>query len=68
MKNFVAIIDGEVAVNLGIPQMDDDTHPMHLYFEKIIAALSSDPVVVATEEPIEEGSTWDGNSFTPPVG
>jgi hypothetical protein len=67
MKNFVAIIDGEVAVNLSIPQMDDETHPMHLYFEKIIAALGSDPVIVATEEPIEEGSTWDGQEFTSPV-
>jgi hypothetical protein len=67
MKNFVAIIDGEVAVNLRIPEMDDETQPMYLYFEKIIAALSSDPIIIATEEPIEEGSSWDGNSFTAPV-
>lgn len=67
MKNFVAIIDGEVAVNLVIPQVDDEANPMHLYFEKIIAALGSDPVIVATDEPIKEGSTWDGTSFTTPV-
>jgi hypothetical protein len=67
MKNFVAIIDGEVAVNLAIPQMDDETHPMHLYFEKIIAALGSNPIIIATEQPIKEGSSWDGNSFTAPV-
>jgi hypothetical protein len=67
MKNFVAIIENEVACNLAIPEPTDLTIPMHQYFEKVIAALSSNPTIIQSDEKILEGSTWDGQNFSPPV-
>ena len=67
MKKFVVVIDNEVAVNLNIPQIEDESEPMYLYFEKLIAALSSNPTIVQTEEAIQEGYIWDGQNFNPPV-
>lgn len=66
MKHFIMVVDGEVAGTLPIPNMliDGEVHPA---VEKLIAILSSDPKIVVSEEPIQEGSTWDGSSFTPPV-
>lgn len=66
MKNFILVVDGEVAGTLPVPDLKIDgiTHPS---VEKLIAILSSDPKIVVSDEPVEEGSTWDGNSFTPPV-
>lgn len=65
MNNFAFIIDNEVAVNFQLPlNPTDGSHP---HIEKLIAAFSSNPTVVLTEDIIEEGSTWDGTSFTPPV-
>lgn len=56
--NFVAIIDGEVAGNLTFPAEFKN-------IEKIIAIYTSEPKFVRTETPIPEGSTYDGNTFTP---
>jgi len=58
-KNFALIVDGEVAGN--------HTVPVFLGTEKIIAIFQSNPTIVETEDKITEGSTWDGQSFTPPV-
>jgi hypothetical protein len=67
MKNFVVIIDNEAAVNVAIPEPTDLTNPTHAYFEKVIAALSSNPIIVQSDIKVQEGSTWDGQGFTPPV-
>jgi hypothetical protein len=58
-KNFALIVDGEVAGNYQIP--------VFLGAEKMIAIFQSNPTIVETEEKIIEGSTWDGQTFTPPV-
>lgn len=58
-KNFALIVDGEVAGN--------HTVPVFLATEKLIAIFQSNPTIVETEEKIAEGSTWDGEIFTPPV-
>ena len=69
MANFVVIVDGEVAGNIPIPQPSPDfTEEKSEALERIIAALSSNPTIVKSDERIESGSTWDGTSFTPPVG
>jgi hypothetical protein len=68
MANFVVIVDGEVAGNL--PIMDPSfakASEISEALEKMIAALSSNPTIVRTDERIEPGSSWDGTSFTSPV-
>ena len=59
MKNFVAIINGEAVGNITLPEIEST--------ERMIAILGSNPTIVASIERIEEGSTWDGLTFTPPV-
>lgn len=66
MKYFIMVVDGEVAGTLPIPNMYIDGE-MHPAVEKLTAILSSDPKIVVSEEPVSEGSTWDGTSFSPPV-
>lgn len=58
-KNFALIVDGEVAGN----------HTVLVFpgTAKLIAIFQSNPTIVETEEKITEGSTWDGQTFTPPV-
>ena len=56
-KFFALIVDGEVALNLKLPSM----------FEKIVAIFQSNPTIVEVDEEIQEGSTWDGQEFTPPA-
>jgi hypothetical protein len=58
--NFAIIIDGEVASNMTFP-------PQIPMAPKLEAIYSSSPTFVRTEERIEEGSTWDGTTFTPPA-
>jgi hypothetical protein len=58
-KNFALIVDGEVAGNYQIPVI--------LGTEKMIAIFQSNPIIIETEDKIAEGSTWDGQTFTPPV-
>lgn len=58
-KNFVLIVDGEVAANFPLPVMPGA--------EKLIAIFQSNPTIFETEDKIAEGSTWDGQTFTPPV-
>ena len=57
--NFVLIVDNEVAINYKLPVI--------LATEKMIAVLKSNPIILETLEEIEEGSTWDGQNFIPPV-
>ena len=59
IKNFALIVDGEVAGNYAVPVL--------LGTEKLIAIFQSNPTIVETQEKITEGSTWDGQNFTPPV-
>jgi hypothetical protein len=59
LKNFALIVDGEVAGNYSIPIIPQT--------EKAIAIFQSNPTIVETQEKIQEGSTWDGQAFTPPV-
>ncbi len=58
-KNFALIVDGEVAGNFTVPIMFGT--------EKMIAIFQSNPIVIETQERIQEGSTWNGQTFTPPV-
>jgi hypothetical protein len=67
MKNFVVVVDGEAVTSFAIPDSLEETAPLYEYFEKMIAALSSNPIIIQSDEKILEGSTWDGTSFTPPV-
>jgi hypothetical protein len=55
---FAVIVDGEVAANA--------TYPDIPLFEKAVAIARSNPIFVEVPEPIVEGSTWDGSTFTPP--
>lgn len=58
-KNFALIVDGEVAGNYQVPVL--------LETEMMIAIFQSNPTIVETEDRIQNGSTWDGQTFTPPV-
>ena len=67
MKHFIMVIDGEVAGTFPMPTLklpNGDPHPAVV---KLDAILSSDPKFIISEEPVEDGSTWDGKKFTPPV-
>lgn len=66
-KNFVFIVDGEVAFNMRINITEDTPESIRDRQEKFLAVMQSNPTIMETEEAITEGSTWDGNSFTPPV-
>jgi hypothetical protein len=63
MKHFILVVDGEVAGELPVPRVDFQSDSI----DKLIAILSSDPKVILSDEPVLEGSTWDGQEFTPPV-
>ena len=67
MKHFIFVVNGEVAGELPVPRFKNSDGELHPSVEKLIAILSSDPKIVVSEEPVLEGSTWDGTSFTPPV-
>lgn len=67
MKHFIMVVDGEVAGTMPVPMLKDENGELLPAIEKLVAILSSDPKIILSEEPIQEGSTWDGNSFTPPV-
>jgi hypothetical protein len=58
--NFAIIIDGEVAGNVTYPSEA-------LNAEKMEAIYSSAPTFVRTEQRIDEGSTYDGSTFTAPA-
>lgn len=64
--NFALVIDGEVADNFSFPSFGPDmTVPPII--EKLIAIFKSNPIIVTTLEMIEPGSSWDGETFTPPT-
>lgn len=65
--HFIIVLENEVVGEIPIPMIKNDDGVLHPEIEKIVAILSSDPKIVASETPIEKGSTWDGTSFTPPV-
>lgn len=56
---FAVLVNNEVTTN--VIYGDEEI------FEKYISIARSEPVFIEVPEPVEEGSTWDGNSFTPPV-
>jgi hypothetical protein len=63
MTHFILVVDGEVAGELPVPKVDFQSDAI----DKLVAILSSDPKIILSEQPILEGSTWDGQEFTPPV-
>lgn len=65
--NLVFIVDGEVAFNMHINITEDTPKSIRDRQEKFLAVMQSNPIIMETEEAVIEGSTWDGNSFTPPV-
>lgn len=67
MSHFIFVVDGEVAGEFPVPNLTDSNGNFYPAIEKLIAILSSDPKIVVSDDPIAEGSTWDGQSFTPPV-
>jgi hypothetical protein len=67
VPNFVLIVDGEVAGNYFIKTPENLDTGFNQAMEKMIAIFSSNPTIVKTEDKIEEGSTWDGQEFIPPV-
>lgn len=67
MENFVIIVDGEVAGNIPVPEPSEHMPPERARaYERMIAALSSNPVVIK-HDIVQPGSTWDGKKFSPPV-
>jgi hypothetical protein len=63
MTHFILVVDGEVAGEFPMPKVDFQSDAI----DKLIAILSSDPKIVLSDEPILEGSTWDGQYFAPPA-
>lgn len=64
--NFALVIDGEVADNFSFPSYPPgvDVPPI---IEKLVAIFKSGPTIITTMQIIEPGSTWDGETFTPPA-
>ena len=60
MQRFILVVDGEVAGELPVPNVQSDV------IEKLIAILSSDPKIVVSDNPIPQGWTWDGEVFHKP--
>jgi hypothetical protein len=63
MTHFILVVDGEVAGELPIPKLDFQSDAV----DKLVAILSSNPKIVVSNEPVEEGYVWDGQNFVPPV-
>jgi hypothetical protein len=66
MKYFMLLIDGEVVGQIYSKTLYE-IKDINESADRLYAILSSNPTVIATDEQIAEGSTWDGISFTPPV-
>lgn len=67
MNHFIFVVDGEVAGEFPVPKIVSPTGETFAAIEKLIAILSSDPKIVVSDEPVQEGWTWDGASFSPPA-
>jgi len=67
MSHFIFVVDGEVAGEMPVPMLRNEAGDILPAVERLIAILGSDPKIVISDEPVPEGSTWDGTSFTPPV-
>jgi hypothetical protein len=69
--NFVFVIEGEVAANFKFPVMGLDENgiqlPMPPGMEEMIAIFRSRPIIIETIDPVDRGSTWDGQNFIPPT-
>ena len=61
LKYINAIVQDEVVSHLSL----DALHP--LMQESFVALFSSEPRFTITEEPIPEGSKWNGTEWVPPV-
>jgi hypothetical protein len=67
MNRFAFVVDGEVAGITSLPEMVDDGE-LPESTTKALAIFRSRPIIVEiTDDLVEEGFLWDGNSFTPPV-
>lgn len=67
MSHFIFVVDGEAAWEMPVPIVRDEEGNLLPAIERLIAILSSDPKIVVSDEPVTEGSIWNGTSFTPPV-
>ena len=63
MRNFVFVVDGEVAANYSFPQHVIDSGVL----DKQIAILASNPTIIETTQEIVEGSTYNGSRFLDPA-
>ena len=61
MSHFIFVVDGEVAGELPVPNIQSEV------IDKLIAILSSDPKIVVSATPVPEGYTYNGTTFTPPA-
>jgi len=60
MSHFIFVVDGEVAGELPVPNIQSEV------IDKLIAILSSDPKIVVSDVPVAEGSLWNGTAFVNP--
>jgi len=67
MSHFILVVDGEVAGELPVPRLKNADGNLLPAVEKLVAILSSNPQIILSEEPVQEGSLWNGTSFTSPV-
>ena len=67
MNHFIFVVDGEVAGEFPLPKITNGDGDLHPALEKLVAILRSNPQIVESEMPIEEGYMWDGEKFIPPV-
>lgn len=66
-KYYELVIDGEVATHLSVPSGVSGSQEMQDFFDKLNAALSSNPTVIPVDELVPEGFLWNGENFHPPV-
>jgi hypothetical protein len=60
MSHFIFVVDGEVAGEMPVPNIQSDA------VDKLIAILSSDPKIIVSDVPVEEGLLWNGEGFVRP--
>lgn len=67
IHHFILVVDGEVAGEFPIQNRLTEDGNYIPAIEKLIAILSSDPRIVVSDTAVQEGWTWDGESFSPPA-
>jgi hypothetical protein len=66
MPNFVLVVEGEVAGNFTLPDRSNAPEDVANSFEKMVAIFSSDPKIIVSDVPVEEGLLWNGEGFIKP--